>query len=204
MNAPNLPLLPGFGDPVDDAQRVFRVLLDALAGPGRPLSLGEPLQVPPPFATGTGAILLALADYETPLWLQTPDGEAAAWLRFHCGAPLVEDPAQARFAVVDRPADMPPLSAFAQGEPEYPDRATTLIVQVPGFRDDGLCLEGPGIPGTRPVGIDGLPSAFWAAWREGRARAPLGVDVFFVAGDRVLGLPRSTRVVRDEAARGEG
>lgn len=202
MNAPHLPLLPGFADPVDDGQRVFRALLDALARPGTVRHLpglqASLPHVPAPLYAAAGATLLTLTDFETPLWLQTPGAELADWLRFHCGAPLVADPNEARFALIDQPATMPPLAAFAQGEPEYPDRSATLILQVAGFAPTGLRLRGPGIEAECRIGIAGLPAGFWRQWRDGQAHAPLGVDLLFVAGQAVLGLPRSTQVDQEE------
>jgi len=194
MNAPHIPLLPGLAEPVDDAQRIFRAVLAALSRPGVPQALVELPQAPMPLSFASGAVLLALADYETPVWLQSPLPEACAWLRFHCGAPLVDAPAEAVFAVIDQPRAMPPLAAFAQGLAEYPDRSATLIVQCAGFGDQGLRLTGPGIANECRVGIDGLAPDFWRAWRSQQAHAPLGVDLLFVNGNSLLGVPRSTRV----------
>ena len=120
--------------------------------------------------------------------------ELSAWLRFHCSVPLVATPENAAFAVIDRPLEMPPLSSFCQGLPEYPDRSAMVILQVNGFAHDGLRLSGPGIENEHRLGIDGLPSGFWRAWRDSQAMAPLGVDLLFVTSDHVLGMPRSTHV----------
>ncbi|MBD0275911.1 MAG: phosphonate C-P lyase system protein PhnH, partial [Acetobacteraceae bacterium] len=66
-------LVPGFGDPVRDAQAVFRAVMDALARPGPPRALPAGLPRPPgPLAPELGAIALALADHEAPLWLDAP------------------------------------------------------------------------------------------------------------------------------------
>jgi len=194
MNAPHVPLLPGFAEPVDDAQRIFRAMLTVLSRPGVPQTIANLPQAPFPLCLASGAALLALADYETPVWLQSPSPEACAWLRFHCGAPLVDAPVEAAFAVIDQPRTMPPLAAFAQGLAEYPDRSATLIVHSTGFGDRGLRLTGPGIADACRVSVDGLAPDFWRAWRSQQAHAPLGVDLLFVNGNSVLGLPRSTRV----------
>jgi len=194
MNAPHIPLLTGFAEPVDDAQRIFRAVLAALSRPGVPQTLADLPQAPLPLCVASGAVLLALADYETAVWLQSSSPEACAWLRFHCGAPLVDTPTEAVFAVIDQPHTMPPLAAFAQGLPEYPDRSATLIVHSTGFSDRGLRLTGPGIAGECRLGVEGLAPEFWRAWRSQQAHAPLGVDLLFVNGDSVLGMPRSTRV----------
>jgi alpha-D-ribose 1-methylphosphonate 5-triphosphate synthase subunit PhnH len=197
MNAPHSPLLPGFADPVDDAQRVFRAVLAALSRPGMAQTIAALPPAPPPLCAASGAILLALADYETPVWLQSPSPEACAWLRFHCGAPLVDTPAEASFAVIDQALTMPPLSAFAQGLPEYPDRSATVIVHSSGFGDRGLQLSGPGIEDGCDLAIDGLAPDFWHGWQSQQAHAPLGVDLLFVNGNSVLGLPRSTQVAEE-------
>ncbi len=58
---------PGFSDDVLGAQAVFRMMLDAMAAPGRVLEL-PPLLPPGPLAAAR-AILLALTDNSTPVWL---------------------------------------------------------------------------------------------------------------------------------------
>ena len=188
-------LAPGFTDPVHDAQAAFRGVLDALSNPGRIVTLALPPSVPAPLAPATVALCLTLVDYETPLWLDPAAGDALAFLRFHCGCPIAERPADARFAVVSDPAAMPPLNAFAPGEDLYPDRSATVFVQVAGFETgDALRLSGPGIRGTADVRVDGLPDGFVAGWNDNAALYPLGVDVVLVAGDRVVGLPRTVRM----------
>ncbi len=197
MNAhhpPVVPLLPGLADPVEDAQHIFRVLLTALSRPGTAQVLPVLPAAPSPLYPATSAVLQTLIDFETPLWLQSSTKELSAWLRFHCSVPLVATPENAAFAVIDRPLEMPPLPVFSQGLPEYPDRSAMVILQVNGFAHDGLRLSGPGIENEHRLGIDGLPSGFWRAWRDSQAMAPLGVDLLFVTSDHVLGLPRSTHV----------
>lgn len=198
---PTSALLPGLNDPVHDSQRVFRIVLSALSNPASLHALAD-LPVPPaPMHAAAGAVLLTLSDYETPVWLQSPTEASAAWLRFHCGTPLVTKAKEAQFALIDRPLAMPPLSGFAQGLAEYPDRSATLIVQVRGFSSEGPLFSGPGINGQRRIGIDGLPSDFWQSWQNNRAIAPLGVDILFVSGTSVVGLPRSIDV-QNKPARG--
>lgn len=186
---------PGFADAVHDSQRAFRALLDAIARPGAVVQVDAAVTPPAPLSQAAAAALLTLVDFETPLWID-PSGRVPAllaWMRFHCGAPLVEDAARARFALVTDAPSMPPLDAFFIGEDAYPDRSATLIIEVAALRmGDGLRLTGPGIEQEARLAIDGLPPGFASAWRANRAIFPCGVDVFLTAGDRVAALPRTT------------
>ena len=52
------------------------------------------------------------------------------WLRLHCGCRLVSEPADAAFAFVGVPRDLPAIDAFSLGTPDYPDRSATIVIQV--------------------------------------------------------------------------
>lgn len=187
-------LKPGFADVVHDAQRSFRGLLTALSHPGRRVDLAAAPQGPAPLDPATTAAALTLLDYDTPLWIDwiadTPP--LRTFLKFHCGCPIVERNAVAAFALVTDPRNMPRLALFAQGDDKYPDRAATLLVQVPAL-DGGrpVTLTGPGIRGSAAIAPAGLPDWFWNDWRLNAAQFPLGVDIFFTCGRTVVGLPRS-------------
>src|SRR5581483_9942590 len=101
-------VLPGFADAPRDAQRVFRLVLDAMARPGRVVEIGL-AQAPEGLSPAAAALLLTLADSDTPVWLDAASAGAASWLRFHCGCPLTAEPAAARFAYCRDPARLPPL-----------------------------------------------------------------------------------------------
>lgn len=199
-------LLHGFSDQVFDSQSVFRTVLDAFSHPGKVVRIAPQPPAQAPMTLASTAICLALLDFETPLWLQPvlPGAQQQSivrHLRFHCGCPIVAEPRQARFALIHAAAAMPALDAFHQGEIEYPDRSATLIVQVSGLDADtgeGVRLRGPGInsSATPPasLSVEGLPPDFWRQWADNASRFPCGVDLIFVAGNRIAGLPRTTLV----------
>jgi alpha-D-ribose 1-methylphosphonate 5-triphosphate synthase subunit PhnH len=192
----------GFADPVRASQACFRALLEALARPATPSTVPLPgfaarMRTLDGLAPAAAALALTLCDHDTTVWRSSGlEGPAVeAFVRFHCGAPLVRSPGEALFAFVARPDELPPLAEFASGTDEYPDRSTTAIVQVADFATDrGWRLRGPGIRGEARLAVEGLGAAFAAAWQANRGRFPRGVDVVFVCGERIVGLPRSTRM----------
>ena len=190
-------LLPGFRDPVFGSQAVFRALMSCVAYPGRIYTLDEPVCGPGMLDPATTAACLCLVDSDTPLWLDpgAHSDEVRTYLQFHCGAPLTDDPSAACFAVAADAARLSDLSVFHPGDVEYPDRSTTLIVQVSSLTGGAATTwSGPGIEATRVARIEGLPAGFWSGWEFNRALYPLGLDVFFACGKEVVALPRTIEV----------
>ncbi len=176
----------GFAHPPQDAARAFRAAMQALARPGR-IERITGATPPAPLSVAAGTLALVLLDQTTPLWLapahDTPD--LRAWLTFHTGAPFVA-PEAASFAIGTWEA-LTPLSRFAIGTPDYPDRAATLIVEMPELTAFGPRLTGPGIQNSASFS---LPET--TAFKANRVLYPLGFDSFFTCDDRIAGLPRST------------
>jgi alpha-D-ribose 1-methylphosphonate 5-triphosphate synthase subunit PhnH len=191
-------LAPAFDDPALASQAVFRTVMEAMARPGVPRPLPSRLAVPPPLSRAAAAVALTVLDYETEFWLDqglTAADEVAAWIKFHTGAPLTADSARAAFAFICDPAAMPPFDAFSPGSLEYPDRSTTLVVQVASFdHGDELQLSGPGIAGKRSFSAAPLPPDFRARLVANREMFPRGIDLILVTQDAVAALPRSIRV----------
>ena len=188
-------LTGGFPVPVFDAQSTFRAVLEAMARPGTVQSLPILPQVPAPLSPAAGAICLALADLDTPVWIDRRDAVVRRYLRFHCGCPLTDDPSAARFAVLTAPADLADWDLFDIGTTDYPDRSTTLIVRTDRLEaGHGKRLTGPGIETAAWLSALGLPDGMWRALERNRALFPLGIDVILVDQDRVAGLPRSVRI----------
>jgi alpha-D-ribose 1-methylphosphonate 5-triphosphate synthase subunit PhnH len=190
-------VVAGFAEPVLAAQATFRTAMNAMARPGSVLHLAG-TTAPAPLSPTAAAIALTLIDYETPFWLDAPLADApdvAHWISFHTGARLAAEPTAAAFAFVADPAGAPPFAHFALGDAEYPDRSTTLVLQVTHLaEDDGLVLRGPGIAGTRTLAAAPLPADFLAQLAENRAQFPRGVDLLLASADAVAGLPRSVHV----------
>jgi alpha-D-ribose 1-methylphosphonate 5-triphosphate synthase subunit PhnH len=190
-------VLRGLADPVADSQAIFRVVLDAMARPGSVVEVRPGLEAPASLGPAAAAVCLALVDFETPLWLDRAarTADTVEYLRFHCGAPIVDAPGDASFAVVTDVTGAPALGEFAQGTDEEPERSTTVIVQVAGLEPgEGCRLIGPGIAGETRLRAAGLTPAFWSQARDNHGAFPRGVDLLLVAGARLVALPRTTRV----------
>ncbi|VTU45913.1 phosphonate C-P lyase system protein PhnH [Variovorax sp. PBL-E5] len=194
----------GFSDPALGSQAVFRAALQALSHPGRPVDVPHDAEVPARGHAAAAALLLALLDPDCRLWLSPSlaGSDAAAWLRFHCGCVLVDEPAQAQFAWVAAGDEMPALDGFAQGSDTYPDQSATCVLEVPAFADAAAGgaawqLHGPGIRGQVRLTVGLAPQAAHAlvAQRAAEHAAfPCGIDLFLATERQIVGLPRTTRI----------
>ncbi len=189
---------PGFAHPVRDAQKVFRAVLKALAEPTTPQRVDVGLQPPAPLGSTTGAIILALCDDQTPIWLDPTlraSDDIVAWIAFHTGARIVDRAEEASFVVAE-PSTAPRLGVLEQGTDEEPHRSATLILDARDTTGSSvLTASGPGIRNTAEWDGAGLPPGFLLQWQENRALFPRGVDVILTAGDTVRGLPRTTALI---------
>jgi len=189
-------LAPGLADPAHDAQQLFRAVLDATAHPGRIVSLPAAPAGPGALSAAATAYLLTLADRDTPVWLASEFDrpEIRDFLRFHAGASIVAQRAEAAFAVLAAGASQP-FDGFNIGTDAYPDRSATLIVEVADLKSGPTRQwRGPGIDGRAAVAVAGLPEDFWQDWAANHGLFPCGVDIVFTAGTELCALPRSIAV----------
>jgi len=186
----------GFTEPVFGAQSAFRLLMDAMANPGRVVELGVEVCGPAPLDNAAATVLAALADYDTPVWFEDEVVDAAAaWLGFHTGATRVFDPSACAFAVLTAGSPVEGWALFPAGSSSYPDRSATLILPVAALRGGApLVLRGPGIETEALLAPAGLPAGFLDAMAANRAAFPLGFDLVLVCGGDVAALPRTTRI----------
>jgi alpha-D-ribose 1-methylphosphonate 5-triphosphate synthase subunit PhnH len=195
-------LAPGFSDPVLASQAVFRTVMEAMARPGTIAELDVAITSPAPLGVAAAALALTLLDFETLFWLDpmlaaAPDVDG--WLKFHTGAPRAADPASAAFAFVATSATVPGFDAFDLGSIEYPDRATTLVLEVETLNDgDVFHLSGPGIKESRTFAAAPLPADFADRMAANRALFPRGVDIVLTCGRRLAALPRSVQLTRSD------
>ena len=188
----------GFADKVLSAQSTFRSVMDAMARPGSVQRIVACAGTPAAMMRGSAAIALTLFDHDTPIWLdpamsETPD--VSKWLKFHTSAPVIADSSIASFALIGDPDNLPPLDRFAFGSNEYPDRSTTLILQVESLsQGPAFELRGPGIDGTATLRSSIAPQNLFERLAINATLFPRGVDVVLVHDDAIVAIPRTTRL----------
>lgn len=189
----------GFADKVLSAQSTFRSVMDATARPGSVQRIVATAGTPSVMMRGAAAIALTLFDHDTPVWLDplmSETSDVAKWLKFHTGAPIVRDSSICSFALIGDPRDLPSLDCFAFGSNEYPDRSTTLILQVESLtQGPALELRGPGIDGVAVLRASIQPANLFERLAINVALFPGGIDVVLVHDDAIVAIPRTTRLV---------
>jgi len=193
----------GFADKVLSAQSTFRSVMDAMARPGSVQRIVATSGAPSPMMRGTAAIALTLFDHDTPVWLDpvmSGTSDVTKWLKFHTGAPVIADSSICSFALIGDVQALPALDRFAFGSNEYPDRSTTLILQVESLTEGAhFELRGPGIDGTALLRSRFQPTDLFDRLAVNAALFPRGIDVVLVADDAIVVIPRTTRL----AAKGD-
>jgi alpha-D-ribose 1-methylphosphonate 5-triphosphate synthase subunit PhnH len=190
-------LSAGFTDKVLSAQSTFRSVMEAMARPGSVQRVAAEVGAAAGLMPAVAAIALTLCDHDTPVWLD-PQLEAkgvAEWLKFHTGAPVTAASADASFALVTDAAALPALDSFALGSSEYPDRSTTVILQVESLSGGrAYDLRGPGIDGVATLNATIAPDDLFERLAVNASLFPRGIDVVLVHGDALVAIPRTTRL----------
>lgn len=192
----------GFATPVFNAQTVFRAIMNALAMPGSTARFDDLSDPPEPLISTVGSIAATLFDHDTRIWLEPAlarNEDVTGWLTFNTSAPFTQQSMDAHFAIVSDSTALPSLESFSQGTQEYPDRSTTLILQIGSLAGgQPLTLTGPGIKTQQEIAPLGLPGHFLEQWKANRDRFPRGIDVLLAAPEGVIGLPRTVNISAKE------
>ena len=179
-------------DPIQ-AGRAYRILLQAAANPGKLFDMP-----PAPDASTAEAILLTLLDGEVTFHALGPNApEVAERLARATGARVAPAP-EADFVLVLGSDSGAAVLELRRGTLEAPEDGATVVYAVGCLKVRGsltVKLSGPGVPGERTLGVEGLDRQEVEGLRKSRASYPLGVDVYLAdEAGLVAGLPRSTRL----------
>lgn len=188
----------GFSNPVLDAQATFRHVLRAMSRPVLPVGLAALPDGPLGWPGAMAALVLALCDMDTPVWLDPAarSEQAVEFLRFHCGCPLVTRPQDAAFAVVLDRNNLCPLDRFNLGSDERPDTGTTILLAAQLERSAGpaVAVHGPGVSGPLSLPLAWLPDPFVRDWQANAELFPRGLDLILAGQDCLAALPRTLKL----------
>lgn len=180
----------GSGLDPDQAQDVYRTILDALSLPGTVKML--------PDSRFPSALLpaLALADLETGTHLlEHAPHTWAPVLAVATGAPVRTLPL-AKFVTALRTISPDELGSVTTGSALSPESGATVICAVDSVVGGSPAeLTGPGIKESVQISPAGIDSEFWSV-REGLvANFPAGIDLVFVGTDgSAVAVPRTSRI----------
>lgn len=186
-----------------DLALLFRGILGCFAKPGVPARLATPGDAPLPLLPGTAAIALTLFDYQTAVWLSPAlnSDPVRKFIRFHTGAAITANAGDAVFAIMTSDEANAGLPDFSLGTHEYPDRSTTVILQVASFSNGrGVEVSGPGLKSPVSLQVEAANPVFWQNVRHNSTLFPVGLDFVFVSPAEVVALPRSSHINLMETA----
>ena len=171
-------------------------LLKAMSEPGVIVSLQQLQHGWQPLNVASTSLLLTLADHETPVWLASAlrNDLVGQNLRFHTGAPLVDQPQQAVFAIANDGISAEQLNVLSAGTVTASETGVTLIVQLASLSGGRMLrLTGAGIAEERMIAPQ-LPDCIIDELTERPHPFPLGIDLILTCGERLLAIPRTTHV----------
>lgn len=196
----DLDLLVALRAAQDEVGAVFRVLVDAVAHPGRVHQMASiPAGVVP-----AALPVLVVADLRTPLAVVGPDSEPLTTaLGRVSGAAIAGDLESARIVLVSTPDSLTTdvIWSLRTGSAQQPELGATVfvscdrLVQATPDAAGAVRTSGPGACDGRWFFADGIdPSAIRDLDRV-NSGYPSGVDLYLVARDgSVVALPRSNRL----------
>ena len=181
-------------DPIwtpETQQRVFRLLLNAMARPATLCDLSDLIGSEPSWKV----VLATLVDGSVNL--SDPNGllDDRSWQFLQA---VASSPDKAGYILADG-ASNPKYEPFL-GSLEGPEGGATIILYVPRLGESGACLvcSGPGIENTQNLFISGLARQWLEKRLQWNESFPLGVDYILADDQRITALPRTTRVKSKE------
>ena len=161
------------------AHKVFDALLQAISRPGQVNTLPQ---------AGLLQFIDTLIDLDTTTHNRVTDLQPAI-VASRTRLVALE---MAEHVFADDPQDATAIAEkLSIGDALYPDLGATIYVTC-AHQGQKLRLSGPGIPQSTEVAT-ALPAAFWQA-RNKACTYPAGFEVVIVEGNRLIAIPRSTKV----------
>lgn len=189
-------IIPGLGQPVQDAQQIFRAALKAMSEPGSILEVPAINIEATNLSQALYGLALTLFDQDTPILFSAAmqDAVLIESLKFHNAIATTDAYQQAQFVVCSE-QDVPELSLLNLGTDAYPDQSTSVLIVCDVLQaGNDWQLSGPGIQTSCSLTCSGLTDTLLDQRQQLSTLFPRGVDLFFCSGQRFFCLPRTTQV----------
>lgn len=185
-------------DHIHQAQEHFRLILDAMANPGKTPRLDADIKPLPQINKASAIIGLALLNQDVTFFAGSVDTSIQTYFRLNT-ASLPAPAGYADFLFLK--GDLSIVDAIRSakiGEPEYPETGAFLIIDTTSISEKPLdksleiTLKGPGVKNTKRVYLSGIHPAVLDQILIKNEEYPLGVDTIFTDHtDQILCVPRT-------------
>jgi alpha-D-ribose 1-methylphosphonate 5-triphosphate synthase subunit PhnH len=188
-----------FFEEVFDAQKQFRIVLDAMAHPGIIYTLNDfDLETPLYFSKASAVIAFTLLNADASFHAMGDFGiNQYIALNTAANEKTFE---KADFVFMNGQDNPDALSDFKIGSLSYPEDSATVIIDVEKVSDSNfeksieIIFRGPGVEIQNKVFIGGIRTEILDKVKEINFEFPLGIDLIFCDKDnQIVGLPRSNK-----------
>ena len=186
-------------DPVFDAQKHYRIILDSIARPGK-ISILDGVELQPPAGLNKASALtgFALLNQDVSFFVETNIEEQTHYLKINTASNTASEDS-ADFLFLSGQGAVRNVEMAKPGTLRYPDTSATLILnveQISGEVESGcteIQLKGPGVDGIATVYVRGLSPEIMDAIREKNLEYPLGIDSIITdEQNNIFCIPRTT------------
>lgn len=185
----------GFKNKTFESQGAFRLILQATSNPGKKVKFMNDNYSQKDLHTSSVNIIFTLLDLDTNVFIQSAQENIISnFIKLHTGSPITKNKVESDFAVVtDGDLD---FDSFNEGLDQYPDKATTLIIQIQSMsQGEDFVLSGPGIKNSNRITLSGIPHNFKEKVNANSSKFPLGVDIFLTCKNELISLPRTIKII---------
>ena len=189
-----------FSDKPVDSQTTFRHILTSMSEPGVISTLTASGSFGK-MSASMASIGQTLADATTSIYLSPNllvDNDAIDNIKFYIESPITDEKEKSDFAFInndDLESSYKDFVNFPQGNNEYPELSTTIIVGVDSFEaGQKIKMTGPGIESERTMQLGNVSSEYLEYLVNRAPKFPLGLDFIFTCGDKILCLPKTTKL----------
>lgn len=188
-------------DTIFDAQRHFRVLLDAMSRPGKISKLND-TDIHPPIGLNKASALIgfALLNADVKFWVDPALNEIIEYIKLNTASDWAVS-SEADFIFGSKTNDLTAVFEAKTGSLLYPEAAATVIFQIHLLGENkfpesmDISLKGPGVKEKNTFFASGLSEQLLEMVQLKNIEFPLGIDLILVDHyNQFVCIPRSNTI----------